>query len=169
VWRTFIPLGMVVAGTAVAAVLGPASAQGQWVLVKTHAFALLGQTWISIRAALAWAECDPRSPKMALTLDVLAKRRALIDLGRAVKPIRAARERDSAAVMALHQELREHGRAHGFLPSPEIDAIRARMAAQQEVLDRSRAAEAAFNESLMAATEKLKSASKSLREYRRAA
>jgi hypothetical protein len=166
--RALIPFAIAAIGTASAMAVGVHSSASLAIAHAWRAAASMVQLGTIIRAMLAWADCDPRSAKQALLLETLAKRRALMALSKAGKPIHSEREREAAALMALHGELRRYGETHGFRPSPEMDAIRARIADQKAFLDRIRAAEAVQHEQMRVAIDELNAATKSLKEKRRA-
>jgi hypothetical protein len=163
--RAFIPLAIAALASAFALTQGPQSS-GAVILFGAALTALLGMI---VRSIFAWADCDPRSPKTALLLETVAKRRDLLALAKEGDPLRVDREQAYAAMMALHAELQAHSEAHGWGPSAEREAIQARMAEQQKVIDRVRAVEAAHLERRRAARDRLEAATKALKEYKRAA
>ena len=168
-WKAFIPAGIAVAGTALGLMTARDAGVSKHIAHLWRGFAVISQFGMTIRAVLAWADCDPRSGRMALLQDMMAKRRALMALKKSGEPILAEQAREGAAMMALHEELRLYGQLHGFGPSPAKDAIRARMDEQLAVWDRSRQAAAAQHERMRAAIDELTAATEALKGYRRAA
>lgn len=167
--RAFIPFAIAAVGTSLTLMLGSHSKGGESIAHLWRFPALVIQFGMTLRAVLSYASVDPMSPRTALLVDIMAKRRTLMKLGREAKPYQAERERAFAAMMALHEELRLYGRQHGFGPSPEQEAIRRRMEAQQLVLDQVRATEGAHSERRRQAIEDLNEATQALKSYRRAA
>lgn len=165
--KAFAPAAIAIVGT-VSALVAPkfGSAAKEFAHLWRGA-AVLTQLGITIRAVLAWADCDPRSGRMALLQDVIAKRRSMLAVQKSGEPILAEQARQGAAMMALHEELRLHGQKYGFAASPEIDSIRARMAEQQAIWDRSREAASAHHERMRTAIDELNAANQALKGYRR--
>jgi len=130
VGRAFIPLAVATAGTVIGLALGRGSPGGVTFATQSHAIALWAQFWMSIRAGISHAPGDPISPKAALARDLLAKRRQLMTTLKEVKPYRERHQQAAAVLTALNAERAAYVEAQGHTPTPELEALNARIAAQ---------------------------------------
>ena len=152
--RAFLPLGIATVGTLLALVKGAPPG----IAAQSHAVAFFTQVWNSLHAGLSYGPHDAIPRNVVLARDLREKRRALLDAMRISKPYGEASSVESAAIIALYEELKARYATHGASPSPEIDDIQVRIATQKAVLDQRRIDGSDAMEKTRVATEELSAA-----------
>jgi hypothetical protein len=157
-WPAFVPLAMIAAALMLSIAPGAQSASAALLSKDLHAFALLIQVGISVRAALSQAPTDPISRKGALARDLLAKRRQLLRTLKEAKPLQEARRREVAKLLAINAQRQAYIAAHGLGRTEEYQELIAQFEAQQKVIDPLAARSDAVAERTMAQVDELKRA-----------
>lgn len=128
-WRAFIPLGIVVAATLIAPLIGAKAT------TFAHNTAFMAQLYMAIGAALRFGPNDKMSPRTALAREVLAKKRMVLKAVARSKAHSEAYNREVAVLRAILTEQQAYSDAHGHAPTPERDALRRRFTEQQVVVE----------------------------------
>lgn len=155
--RAFIPVVIVIGGTLLGSVFGPAFA------ALAHGVALSAQVVMSVGAAWTYGPEDPVSPKHALARNLRAKRRLALAAAKETKSHRELLQRELAALAAIRAEWQSSGAIRDGLSS-QREAIDRRLAHQMEVVKPLRERMESLTEHLQGRTAELRAATQAWKD-----
>jgi hypothetical protein len=150
--KAFIPLAIVLGVTLLSPILDPST------VAAVHGVAFFALLFMSVTAGLRTAPSDPISPKRALALDFLAKRRRLARTLKDSEPIREAQRREVAKLLAINAERQAYTAAHSHKMTEELKALMDRFEAQKAIVDPLTAQSQAVTERMVAEGDELREA-----------